>query len=62
MGSSPGRFFAASELKAMLAYIVVNYDMKIANDGPRPENIYIRFNVVPNPRGAVMFRRRKASI
>lgn len=26
---SPGRFFAADELKALLAHIVVNYDLKL---------------------------------
>ncbi len=30
---SPGRFFAADELKALLAYIVLNYDIK-ADDPP----------------------------
>ncbi|KAI0800573.1 cytochrome P450 [Fomes fomentarius] len=56
----PGRFFAANELKAMLAYIVVNYDLQLPNEGPRPENIYFGANVIPNPSGEVMFRKRKA--
>ncbi|KAI0741599.1 cytochrome P450 [Daedaleopsis nitida] len=55
----PGRFFAANELKAMLAYIVLNYDMKIAGDGSRPENIYLAVNVIPNPKGEIKFRQRQ---
>ena len=33
---SPGRFFAANQLKAILAHIVLNYDLKIGGDGKRP--------------------------
>ena len=58
---SPGRFFAANELKAMLAYIVVNYDLKIGGDGHRPENVYFGANVIPSPSGEVMFRKRQVS-
>ena len=29
---SPGRFFAANELKAMLAFMVVNYDLPLMNE------------------------------
>ncbi|KAH9895311.1 cytochrome P450 [Cubamyces lactineus] len=36
----PGRFFAATELKGMLAFIVLNYDMKFEGNGKRPENMY----------------------
>ena len=58
---SPGRFFAANELKAMLAYIVVNYDLKIAGDGERPPNMYIGANVVPSPKGEILFRKRRVT-
>ena len=61
MPNSPGRFFAANELKAMLAYIVVNYDLKIAGDGERPPNMYIAANVVPSPKGEILFRKRKVT-
>lgn len=59
---SPGRFFAANELKAMLAYILVNYDFKLPEDGRRPENLYIGEVVLPNPEGEIMFKRRQASL
>ncbi|TBU42576.1 cytochrome P450 [Dichomitus squalens] len=58
----PGRFFAANELKAILAYIVVNYDLKIGGDGERPPNICFATNIVPNPKGEILFRKRKATL
>nr|VWO97082.1 Cytochrome P450 51 [Ganoderma boninense] len=61
---SPGRFFAANELKAMLAHIVVNYDLKVAGaDGaPRPPNVYFANTVLPNQKGQVMFRKRQCAV
>ena len=58
---SPGRFFAANELKAMLAYIVVNYDIKVDGDGARPPNVYFANTVLPNQRGKIMFRKRQTT-
>ena len=58
-GRSPGRFFAANELKAMLAYLVVNYDVKLPDNSRPPANIYHALRVIPNPRGVVMFRKRR---
>ncbi len=55
---SPGRFFAANELKAMLAFIVLNYDLKLANDTPRPANVCFAANLVPDPNAEILFRRR----
>ncbi|TBU58191.1 cytochrome P450 [Dichomitus squalens] len=57
----PGRFFAANELKAMLAYIVVNYDVKIDGDGARPPNVYFANSVIPNQKGKIMFRKRQVT-
>ncbi|KAH9849220.1 cytochrome P450 [Lenzites betulinus] len=58
----PGRFFAANELKAMLAYIVLNYDMKLPGDGKRPDNLYLGPTVVAAPTAEVMFRKRQAAM
>ncbi|KAH7926847.1 cytochrome P450 [Leucogyrophana mollusca] len=55
----PGRFFAANELKAMLAHIVVAYDVKLEGDGPRPSNLNFGSAFGANPKAKVMFRRRK---
>ncbi|EJF60342.1 cytochrome P450 [Dichomitus squalens LYAD-421 SS1] len=53
----PGRFFAATELKALLAYIVVNYDMKVAGDGTRPRNLYFSHAILPSMSGKIMLRK-----
>ena len=53
----PGRFFAAAELKMMLAYIITTYDLKLA-DGVRPPDVFILQTCVPNPNAEILFRRR----
>ncbi|KAJ7047698.1 cytochrome P450 [Mycena alexandri] len=55
----PGRFFAAVELKAMLAHLVVNYDVKFVNDGPRPPNMYMASACLPDSAAKIMFRKRQ---
>ena len=57
--TSPGRFFAANELKALLVFMVIHYDFKLKNDGPRPSNVYMDENVVPDPTAQLMFRKRQ---
>ncbi|KAJ6500258.1 cytochrome P450 [Mycena vulgaris] len=54
----PGRFFAATELKAMLAHILINYDVKAETEGFRPPDD--RFGVLrmPNLRGKIWIRKR----
>ena len=59
---SPGRFFAANELKAMMAYIVMNYDVKLEQEGVRPPNVYAGFVVAPNPTAKVLFRKHQAAV
>ncbi|KAJ3007828.1 hypothetical protein NUW54_g3393 [Trametes sanguinea] len=58
----PGRFFAANELKAMLAYIVLNYDFKLGGDGKRPPNVHFGPTIIPNPDAQVQFRKREVSL
>ncbi|RDX53553.1 cytochrome P450 [Lentinus brumalis] len=57
----PGRFFAANELKAMLAYVVLNYDLKLPGDGPRPDNFCFGMNLIPDPKAEILFRRRQSA-
>ncbi|KAJ7829871.1 cytochrome P450 [Mycena olivaceomarginata] len=38
----PGRFFAATELKAMLAHLVINYDVKAEVEGVRPPDLVFK--------------------
>ncbi|XDG02228.1 hypothetical protein ABKA04_001843 [Annulohypoxylon sp. FPYF3050] len=56
----PGRFFAASELKLMLAYIIMNYDFEIQEK--RPENFWFGMNRIPPMKATIRVRRRKGSV
>ncbi|KAI8990629.1 cytochrome P450 [Trametes punicea] len=57
----PGRFFAANELKSLLAYIILNYDMKLSGDGSRPKNVYWAMTVIPALNGKILFKKRETS-
>lgn len=59
LSCSPGRFFAANELKAMLAHVVTTYDVKLENEGVVPEPLWVASALVPNPTAKVMFRKRQ---
>jgi len=54
----PGRFFAATELKAMLAHLVLNYDVMAEVEGVRPPDAIFSISIFPNPDGKVSFRKR----
>ncbi|KZO94404.1 cytochrome P450 [Calocera viscosa TUFC12733] len=56
-----GRYFAALELKAMLAHVVTEYDIKLPGDGKRPEDVWFASNCFPNRTAMVLFRRRRAA-
>ncbi|KAJ3488342.1 hypothetical protein NLI96_g2932 [Meripilus lineatus] len=55
----PGRFFAANELKAMMTYLVLTYDVKFGDEGVRPPNRWFGFSVTPCPDTPVLFRKRR---
>ncbi|KAI0756382.1 cytochrome P450 [Daedaleopsis nitida] len=55
----PGRFFAAGVLKAILAHLVLNYDIKLVEEGRRPPNFFFLMGNNPNFSGKVMLRRRQ---
>jgi cytochrome P450 len=54
----PGRYFAACELKLMLAHIVMTYDVKLEVEGVRPPDMWFMTTCVPNPKANVLFRKR----
>jgi len=56
----PGRFFAANELKLILAHVVLNYDVKFEKHvHGRPLNKHFRAACLPDPTIKLLFRRRK---
>jgi len=54
----PGRFFAATELKAMMAHLVINYDVKAEVEGVRPPDTVFGTRISPNATAKVYFRKR----
>jgi len=63
-GSCPGRFFAATELKLLLAFLLHNYDIKLdakpGEEDKRPANLWIAASCIPNPMQRVLFRKRSS--
>ncbi|KAK0610328.1 Ent-kaurene oxidase [Lasiodiplodia hormozganensis] len=55
----PGRFFAAQEIKAIMVYLLENYDMKFAPGQKRPESLQFETQFLPDPTAKVLFKRRK---
>ncbi|KZT50826.1 cytochrome P450 [Calocera cornea HHB12733] len=54
-----GRFFASQELKTMLAYTVLNYDVKMPVEGVRPADRWYGEGCVPDSKASVLFRKRR---
>ena len=54
---SPGRWLVAHQMKLMLAYIVLNYD--IQHMAQRPANFVFGDTLVPSPSATMKVRRRK---
>ena len=55
--ASPGRFFAVNEMKLMLAFTLVRYDVK-TKDGKRPEDIKFLSILIPDMKAEILFKRR----
>ncbi|EPS93532.1 hypothetical protein FOMPIDRAFT_93720 [Fomitopsis schrenkii] len=55
----PGRFFAVTELKVILAHIVVTYDVQLPG-GSRsiPQPMWLGVSLIPNRKANVLFRKR----
>ncbi|KAI4867249.1 cytochrome P450 [Hypoxylon rubiginosum] len=56
----PGRFFASSELKLMLAYIVMHYDIERLER--RPDNFWFGLNRIPPMKATIRVRRRREAV
>ncbi|EFX01165.1 cytochrome p450 monooxygenase [Grosmannia clavigera kw1407] len=54
----PGRFFAGNEIKMMLAYYLINFEMKLQQGQRRPYPMMVMMSKTPDPNGEVLFRRR----
>ncbi|KAJ4471699.1 cytochrome P450 [Lentinula edodes] len=54
----PGRFFASTELKILMAYLLMNYEFRFP-DGKRPPEELLGDVNIPNTRAIVHIRRRQ---
>ncbi|KAF5356457.1 hypothetical protein D9758_009516 [Tetrapyrgos nigripes] len=55
----PGRFFASTEIKAILAHVVLHYDVKLPNDSKEtPAILKKQLHTGPSLEATVMFRKR----
>ncbi|KAF8720849.1 hypothetical protein AX14_010658 [Amanita brunnescens Koide BX004] len=54
----PGRFFVVNVIKAILAHILLDYDIKMANGGGCPESIWFGWASLPNTKPEVLFKKR----
>ncbi|KAJ2919184.1 hypothetical protein MD484_g1225, partial [Candolleomyces efflorescens] len=58
----PGRFFAVNEIKAMAAYVLLNYDMKLPGDDPHlPAGFFFGSSRSANPTAHILFRKRASA-
>ncbi|KAI0457043.1 cytochrome P450 [Xylaria acuta] len=55
----PGRFFAAQEIKLILSYLLLNYEIKLRDGEPRPKPVVFMMTKSPSQTAEVLFRRRK---
>lgn len=47
-----------NEMKAMLAHVLLHYDVKMVEDGVRPADQWFGQSNMPNQHATVMFRKR----
>jgi len=60
--SCPGRFFAAAQIKLLLACILINYDFSFPDQQEkRPPNLYIDERIAPDRSQKIRFQRRQRS-
>ena len=55
--NSPGRFFAVNEMKLMLAFILLRYDVK-TKDGKCPEATKFMGFLLPPTKAEILFKKR----
>ncbi|KAI0194619.1 cytochrome P450 [Astrocystis sublimbata] len=57
----PGRFFAAQEIKIILAHLLLNYEIKLRDGEDRPKPMVFMMTKSPSQTAEVLFRRRQTS-
>lgn len=55
----PGRFFAVNEIKVLLTYTLVHYDVKYPPNAPTPELMWFSGKTMPDMKANLLWRARK---
>ncbi|KAL6235269.1 hypothetical protein BDW75DRAFT_230452 [Aspergillus navahoensis] len=55
----PGRHFASSQMKVVLAYLLLNYDIKLPEGVEKPKQQYFGLAIVPDTEKVVLLRLRE---
>ncbi|KAL8761588.1 MAG: hypothetical protein Q9184_002296 [Pyrenodesmia sp. 2 TL-2023] len=58
--SCPGRFFAANEIKMILAHMLLMYEFKFPSGQGRPKNMTAHEYIFPDPEGLIMCKERES--
>jgi hypothetical protein len=56
--ASPGRFFAVNEIKLMLAFTLLRFDIK-TQDGIRPPDFKFQGFITSNRNAEILYRKRR---
>lgn len=57
----PGRFFAGNEIKMILAFFLLRFDMKLRDGEARPKAMMLMMSKTPDPNAEILFRRRSSA-
>ncbi|KAF9263054.1 cytochrome P450 [Marasmius fiardii PR-910] len=56
----PGRFFAVNQLKLLIAYVLLTYDIKFSEEQTKlPDPFWFAWTVLPDSSARVLFRKRR---
>ncbi|KAK7420012.1 hypothetical protein QQX98_003018 [Neonectria punicea] len=58
----PGRFFAGNEVKLVLAYMLITYDIRLKEGEQRPKGMAVVMTKAPSPDMELEFRRRTLAV
>ena len=56
----PGRFFASSQMKVVMAYLLRHYEIKLPDGQPRPKQQHYGLAILPDANAAVELKERSA--
>ena len=61
VNACPGRFFASTEIKVMMAYLIQRYDIMLVKGTERPRNVYTGTVCLPDMKAEILFKKREGT-